>query len=241
MNTEALRLLPGYRLRVGDLLREIEIADDFTLEELCLTIRDSDEMDLDTLSTLLHCRLAPFIEDCLRPSAPPPSAPTLSAIYVAWQCEYDQPGETRWSPTTTLRLDVYGVGEIWEDCQPGGQWYEEGKDVSRCNTYAIELTPLYELRYLPLTLDPTMCIAGSDDPGKTPLTIPAPGLTLLQLLHALFWEFSFFGTPTQRDTQRAELEETVQQIKSGEAQTIPWEQVKEELERTLHNGDDQTH
>jgi hypothetical protein len=241
MSTETLRLIPGYRLRIVDLLREIEIVDDFTLVELCLTIRDSDEIDLDTLSALIHCRLAPFIEECLRPSSPPQCSLTLSAIQVAWQCEYDQPGETRWSPTTTLRLDVYGVGEIWKDHQPGGQWYEKGKDVSRCNTYAIELTPLYELRHLPIKIDPTMRIACSDDPEKTPLEIPAPRVTLLQLLYALFWEFSFFGTPTQRDAQTAELEETMRQIESGEARMIPWEEVKGELERKLKNLGDQTH
>jgi hypothetical protein len=107
----------------------------------------------------------------------------VSAIHVARRCEYDQPEETRWPPITTLRLDVYGVGEIWKDHLPGGQWYEAGKDVSHCNTYAIELTPLNELRHLPITIDPTMCIARNDDPGRTPLEIPAPRVTLLQLLY----------------------------------------------------------
>src|SRR5215831_19222052 len=49
MTTEILCLTPGYRLRVVDLMREIEIAENFTLAELCLTIRDSEEIDLDTL------------------------------------------------------------------------------------------------------------------------------------------------------------------------------------------------
>jgi hypothetical protein len=241
MTTETLRLTPGYRLRMVDLMREIEIAEDFTLAELCLAIRDSDEIDLDTLSALIHCQLAPFIEECLHPGVSIRPSPSVSAIHVAWRCEYDHPEETRWPPTTTLRLDVYGVGEIWKDHLPGGQWYEAGKDVSHCNTYAIELTPLNELRHLPITIDPTMCVACSDDPGRTPLEIPAPRVTLLQLLYALFWEFSFFGTPAKRDMQMAELKETVRQIESGEVQTIPWDQVKEELGRTRNDVSDQTH
>ena len=238
MTTEMLRLMPGYRLRRVDLMREIELAEDFTVGELCLTIRDSNEINLDTLSALLHCPLAPFLDECLRSSVAPTPAPRVSAIQVAWQCEYDQPGESRWSPTTTLRLDVYGVGEIWQDHLPGGQWYEAGKDVSRCNTYAIELTPLHELCHLPLTIDPLMRIACSDDPGQAPLEIPVPSVTLLHLLYALFWECSFFGTPTERDRQLAELQETVRQIESGEARTIPWDQVQKERERTRDEEDD---
>lgn len=238
MTTESLCLTPGYRLRVVDLMREIELDEDFTVAELCLTIRDSEEMDLDTLSALLQCPLAPFIEDCLRPGVLLDSSPRLSAIQVAWQCEYDQPGESRWSPTTTLRLDVSGVGEIWPDHLPGGQWDEAEKDVSHCTTYAIELTPLHELRHLPLTIAPIMRIARSDDPGQAPLEIPAPSVTLLQLLYALFWEFSFFGAPMERDKHRAELQERVRQLESGEAQTIPWEQVKDALQRTLDEEGD---
>jgi hypothetical protein len=39
MTTETLCLTPGYRLRMVDLMREIELAEDFTLAELCLAIR----------------------------------------------------------------------------------------------------------------------------------------------------------------------------------------------------------
>lgn len=121
MSTEKLRLIPGYKLRVIDLLHEVEIAADFTLGELCLMIRDCKEMDLRTLSALIHCPLTPFLEECLGLGSRTTRSQPLSSIHVSWQCEYDNSSETCWPPETTLWFDVYGVGDIWEDYQPGGQ------------------------------------------------------------------------------------------------------------------------
>lgn len=231
MSEEKIRLTPGYTLRRVDLMREVEIADPFTLGDLCLMIRDCQELDLETLSALLRCPLAPFIAECQRPRDPTASsASDLSAIRLRWRCEYDRPDETRWPPSTALWLEVDGLGDTWEDCQPGGPWYEPGKDYSKYNSYALEMTPLYELRHLPLRIDPVMVIACTDDPEKEPLEIPAPGVTLLQLIHALFWEFSFFGTPAERETKRAELKEQVRRINAGEEELIPWEDVRKEGE-----------
>lgn len=62
------------------------------------------------------------------------------------------------------------------------------------------------------------------------MEIPAPGVTLLQLIYALFWELSFFGTPAERNAQRAQLEEQVRRIDAGEEELVSWEEVRKELE-----------
>ena len=61
------------------------------------------------------------------------------------------------------------------------------------------------------------------------MEIPAPDVTLLQLIHALFWELSFFGTPKKRDATREELRQRVERIDRGEERLIPWEEVPQEL------------
>jgi hypothetical protein len=231
MSEEKVRLALGYKLRVADLLREVEVADHFTLGDLCAIIQDCEEMDLKTLSALIRCLLAPFLAECFQPCDTTPELEShLSCIRLCWRCEYDRPTETRWPPSTSLWLEVDGIGDTWEEYKAGGQWYEPGKDYSHCNQYALEMTPLCELRHLPLRIDPTMVITCTTETGKEPLEIPAPGVTLLQLLHALFWEFSFFGTPKERDAQRAALKEQVRRIDAGEEELIPWEDVWKELE-----------
>jgi hypothetical protein len=228
MEKDIVHLTPGYTLRVAGLLRAVEIADTFTLGDLCQAVRNCEELDLKTLSILLRCPLAPFLAECLQPCAPDTTpASDLSALCLRWRCEYDRPGDTRRPHASSLQLDVYGVGNTWEEYKPDGQWYEEGRDVSDCNAYAIEMSPLYELRHLPLRIDPTMTIARRAELEKERLEISAPPVTLVQLVHALFWELSFFGTPEQRDAQRAELEEQVRRINAGEERLIPWEEVRD--------------
>ena len=228
MDKDTVHLTPGYTLRVADLLRAVEIADTFTLGDLCQALQDCEELDLKTLSVLLRCPLAPFLAECLQPCDPDTMpASDLSALCLRWRCEYDRPGDARWSHASSLWLDIYGVGDTWAEYKPGGQWYEEGRDVSDCNAYAVEMSPLYELRHLPLRIDPTMTIARRAEPEKDRLEIPAPPVTLVQLVHAVFWELSFFGTPAQRDAQRAELEEQVRRIDAGEEKLIPWEEVRD--------------
>lgn len=58
----------------------------------------------------------------------------------------------------------------------------------------------------------------------------APETTLLQLIHALFWELSFFGTPEERDAERRSLQETVRRIDAGEERLIPFEEVLRKLD-----------
>jgi hypothetical protein len=238
MSEEKIRLAPGYKLRVVDLLKEVEVAEHFTLRDLCAMIQDCEDMDLETLSSLFRCPLAPFLAECLQQcDITPESKSHLSYIRLRWWCEYDRLDETRWPPpSTSLWLEVDSIGDTWEEYQPGGQWYEPGKDYSHCNQYALEMTPLYELRRLPLWIDPTMVIVCTTETEKEPLEIPAPGVALLQLIHALFWEFSFFGTPEERDAQREELKGQARRINAGEEELISWEDVWKECEDAEDTG-----
>jgi hypothetical protein len=230
---EKLRLESDYALRVADLMTPVEIAEDFTLGDLCRIIYNSKELTIDALSTLVQCSLQPFLDECLRPvDRADDDESKLHYIRLFWECEYDAPAEDRWPPATSLWLHADGVGDTWEDCRPGGKFYEEGKDVSRCNRYAIEMTPLYALRDLPLRIDPIMIVQPSltERGDQAPLEIPAPDVTLLQLIHALFWELSFFGTPEKRDATREELRQQVARIERGEERLIPWEDVCKDLD-----------
>ena len=231
MHGKTVRLTPGYRLQVADFMTEVALADDFTLGDLCQMVQDCDDMDLETLATLLQCPVELFIAECLGP-CPADDRSDLHYIRLFWSCEYDPLTETRWPPATSLWLHVDGIGDTWKDCKLGGPLYEEGKDYAHCNRYAIEMIPLYQLRHLPLRIDPLMTVHPhlTANPSDVVLQIPAPGVTLLQLLYHLFWESSFFGTPENRDAERAELQALVRRIDAGEEQLIPFEDIRKRLE-----------
>jgi hypothetical protein len=76
-----VRLHPGYVLRAVDLMAPVEIAEDFTLGDLCRIVDHFEEIDIKTFSALLHCPLKPFLEECLRPRDTS-SEPTVSATYA---------------------------------------------------------------------------------------------------------------------------------------------------------------
>jgi hypothetical protein len=105
--------------------------------------------------------------------------------------------------------------------------FEEGRDSTHCNRYDIELVPLYALRHLPIRIDPSMTVRPTLPRGTShaPLDIPAPDVTVLQLIHALFWELSFFGTLEERDATREELRQQVKHIEAGEERLIPYEDI----------------
>lgn len=226
---DKVRLHPGYVLRVADLMTPAEITEEFTLGDLCRIIDNFEEMDHETLSALLQCPVEPFLEECLRPwDTSHELRSDLHYMRVFWECEYDSLTEARWPPVTALWLHVDGIGNIWEDHQPGGRFYRDGQDYTHCNRYAIEMTPLYALRHLPLRIDPIMTVQPSltQESDHTDLDIPTPDVTLLQLIHALFWELSFFGTPEQRDAMREELHQRVKRIEAGQERLIPWEDIQ---------------
>jgi len=196
---DKVRLHPEYELRVADLMTPVEIAEDFTLGNLCRIIDNFEEMDRETFSALLQCPLEPFLEECLRlgDTGTEPRS-DLRYIRLFWECEYDLRTETRWPPVTSMGLHVDGIGETWEDYRPGGRFYEEGRDYSQCNGYAIELTPLYALRHLPLRIDPVMTLPG-DGPSRRPDEIADPaGVPPVWDLHACslqWWEVAWGGRP----------------------------------------------
>jgi hypothetical protein len=231
MREKKLRLHPGYKLQVTDFMEEVELAEDFTLGDLCQVVRGFNEMDIEMFSALLQCPLELFIEECLQP-CPDDDKSDLHYIRLSWSCEYDRLTETRWPPSTSLWLHIDGIGDTWEDCKPGGRFHEEGKDYACCNQYAIEMTPLHQLGHLPLRIDPVMTVRPSLTHGTPhePLEIPAPGVTLLQLIYHVFWELSFFGTPEKRDTKHKELRELIQRIEAGEEKLIPFGDVWREFE-----------
>lgn len=205
-------------------MASIEIAEDFTLGDLCRIMDRFEDIDIEIFSALLRCPLKPFLDECLRPGdTSTESKSDLHAICLSWECEYDMGTETHSSPASSLELCVDGIGDIWEEYQPGGRCYEEGQNTTHCNRYGIELTPLYALRDLPLRIDPIMTVRPSltQEASHTSLDIPAPDVTVLQLIHALFWELSFFGTPEQRDAAREKLGQQVKRIEAGEERLIP--------------------
>jgi hypothetical protein len=51
---------------------------------------------------------------------------------------------------------------------------------------------------------------------------------LLSILDAVYWDISFYGGPQEAEEFKEELCRRVDEIKSGEAKLIPFEDIKKE-------------
>lgn len=204
---DRLLLNKEYKLRLQDLMSPIEIAEDFTLGDLCLMLARFDKIDLEDLSELLQCHISAFLLECLDGGE---ATSDLHYLRLTWMYSYET-GEDAWG---SMRLEVDAVGEVWDDYQPGGQFYEEGKDYSQCNHWGVSFSPLFEMRDLPIRIADTMYWYEELEYPMTERNFcPAPRVTLLDLIYSLFWEFSFYGGPEERDELCNNLKDQVRQIK----------------------------
>jgi hypothetical protein len=93
------------------------------------------------------------------------------------------------------------------------------------NRYGIDFTPVNELAHLPVRLNPRTDIHRDHKKvGDAPCDF-----SVLDVLGEIYWEISFYGSPTTRDVKRAEIDESVREIEEGRAELIPWESVEKEL------------
>lgn len=205
-----------------------------TLKSLMLALNGL-EGDLGELTILTHCPLAPFIEEGLRPSSEPSG---LLKIVVGRNAEISHSYNTDWEgvdeekgEALNIYEDVYGWGPAGEqdehfmgviDPKENIRW---GISFSSTNNLAdceLEINEKIDIIY-----DSTYHGYLTDEEGKYLGSKVAVG-NLLQrfsigdFIHALFWELSWYGLPEKRDETKDEIHQTIEDIKSGKAQTKPF-------------------
>jgi hypothetical protein len=99
--------------------------------------------------------------------------------------------------------------------------------------YAVELTPVNELAYLPIKLASELIITDQSYKPEDNLKFANCDYTLGQILYGIVWELSFFGNPTSRNKMVDELTSRIKGIEDGTVKTIPWEKGKANLEKKL--------
>ncbi len=226
---EVLHLQLGYTVDLAHLRRPVALADDFTLGALCEGLARMASGARATLEAVLGYALAPWLDDCLRAApAKAESNEGLVEIRLRWRCEAWGGPRIEGRSSTRVRLEAVGVGAIWPGYQPGEPHQRPGDDEPR--HYALDFVPLASLRPLPLRLDPVMAVE-VEPPGAVSLetvqTLPAPDTTLLELLGALFDEFTYYGSPEARDQELADLLREDEGPEEGGHITL--QQLREEL------------
>lgn len=109
---------------------------------------------------------------------------------------------TRTDKELEIYADFSGLGKVKKDDT------KEDSDLVNIK-YAVEYTPLYELKSLPLQIDNRIIIRGHD--WKKILVDANMEMSVYQAIGAVLDEITFAGTPEMREEQFAEIKQTAQE------------------------------
>jgi hypothetical protein len=215
----------------------IEIDKNFTLEDFFDIVEDEEEIFQAVFSCFLgHFPLRPFIEeiqkDCL-----PEGEEDLECIECQWVAEqfdyrvfyeehkdderkgsaFELMGDLREPDKDsvneiTIYTDVHGWGK-YQPCKD--ETYEEGETIPTHMGYAIEFTPLYRLKHLPIRLNTDFVIREKNKIGLDDGTVVEgkKEFSVFEVFGAILSEISFAGLPEDRDEKWQDITDTVDEIK----------------------------
>lgn len=211
------------------LFEPCELAEDVTLKDIF-------EL-LNTEIDLFDAVIGNWCKEIVTEGLTQPGKPYDLSKYDPEQIEYL---ELRYTPEYELydgvdschgfhRPDFGGVGvELQNDGDQ--EHYKKGERIP----WGISFTPANELINIPVKLNDTFAIYEGilrSAEGQMPKMLAEfknPTYTLGGILEGVIWEMSFHGGPAKRDAFGAELRQTVDDIKSGKAQTSPFTTEEED-------------
>lgn len=232
--SETIKIHKGLVFGYDDLMSNVDPNHSFTLKEVFDIVMDS-TMPKEVLSKIIQCE---YVYDYIMESFTTPISSCADIEY--------------------LRLKYVADVSNWDNClDSGGYWSFDGigyagvipddlrdniteeqcKEMQRegwRQSYAIEFTPVNELRHLPIKIDFGVTI--EDYRGEKleyQEAFMRPSISLITLLYAIFWELSFCGAPDDRDEKKKEINQSIEDIKSGKSKFIPLEEVKKNIEEKL--------
>jgi len=151
------------------------------------------------------------------------------------------PGGMRES-TITVDFDTsvgfHGIGPAKEDMKSAA--LPDGN-----KNYSVSYSPMWKLADLPVRLNKTFDVYepfDTNNPKKRPekLLTATREYTLLEVLDAIYWDISFMGGPEDNANFIEQMNETMDQIKSGQVPMIPIEQVFTDMkEETPDNASEE--
>lgn len=166
-----------------------------------------------------------IIEEGLSPTE---NKSNLSCLKLEWMASLTSYSKKE-TPYLQVDTNFVGLGPIPADDKLYENWPDKNVD------YAIDMTPANQLAHLPITLNEYFDLRDERE-GYNPSAVIAKvrkEFTLFDILFGIFWELSFFGSPVNRDKEKKEIERRFEEIKSGKAELIPWEDVKKRLESKI--------
>lgn len=210
-----------------------EIEDGVVLKDILLLVKNWCEI-LSPITTSSPNWLKELVDEGLNNPYKP--SRDVKFLQLSWCGEVRQYKNEPKSLEEWVSFD--GIGDPPEGDENYKDW-PPGQPVN----YALDFSPVDTISELPIKLNNKITVY---DETKRHTTYPPPVIleaekvfTLAEILRGIFWELSFMGSPKDRNEKSAELMQSIRDIESGKAKTIPWEEVKERLDKKLKEEEDE--
>lgn len=112
-----------------------------------------------------------------------------------------------------------------------------GKNPGERVVYGVDFTSTKKLKHLPLKINNKARIslhANQEDAQTIEMESP----TLGQIIHGIFWELSFFGGPSARDSKAKEFDLILENIDEELKNAKPWDEIKKNIQDGLNDKTD---
>jgi len=247
---DKIKITKDLEFGYSDLMKTVDQSCPFTLRDVLRSCCSS-KIPIDLLCQILRCNyILDYYDEAESRKFRPSKSDNIEYLCVCWNGEKstyegERHGGFRWC--------FNGVGKkgyVPKDVKKYGKLTKEQMKNYRCS-YAIELSPMYKLTDYPIKIGDKLYIADHDvftkwavkREGKCPdinyevdLT---PSITLIELLHAILWELSFFGNIKERNEKLRNIvkaaKETKRAIKNGTAKFISHKEVKKRLAKKIND------
>jgi len=204
------------------LSEEVELGESVTFERMFeIIIENKDKFNEIYHSCLGGYSLSPFINEI---DDIPTEKTKLHYLEIFWHSDKSE-------NDITIVSGLHGMGVETSDDGP----YKKGDSIA----YAIEFTPLNNLKYLNVRLDREVIMINYDrnnEDKRYQIELGNKSFTVFDLFYAILYEISWNGDPSGRENRLSELEESIElseeQMKNGETHTIDdLEDFFEEMEK----------
>lgn len=121
-------------------------------------------------------------------------------------------------------IEIFRSGQIWKkDIQIWTEWLGVRKRKSKTEGKVVSLSycELYNIAHVPVKLNTKFKIWGSDQKKEDkPVIDYIADFTLLEVLHPIYYDIGFHGSPKDRDAIKSNMCNTVDEILSHEIETF---------------------
>ncbi len=196
----------------------LDLVPEFTMGDL-FRLLDTDGVDF--IEAVLDERIVPVLQEARMP--PAPEEPIRIDFLRVVNCH--ERGQ--------LRREFEGWGP-WDEPYDGA--WEQTQELPRTGAISVSLTPVNQLLELPLRYEPDLIFRNEAGVEEYRTTVD---ITFLAFLKAIFFDLTYYGSPAARDQTREELKRRVDEIKRGEAELIPADEVLKEIRERLDGDSDE--